>query len=366
MKLRFRLATPDDDAALRHAFTAAPMEGGMRLVFEREPSFFDAVRVQGSFVQVIVCEDTETGAIAALGTRAISDCFIQGVPTPTGYLSDLRVLPAYRNRTVLARGWKFFRELDSDGRTSLYQTVIFSENSSAQSALVGGRAGAPVYHPWGKFITAGLHPSRRKNPTGTCALRVTRGEAAALPSIIEFLNREHARWQFAPVHRQEDFAPGGRWRGLEAEDFFLVWDGTRLCGAAATWDQSSFKQTRVLGYAGRWRWLYRLSRLLHRFAAVPQLPMPGALFHFGYGSFVAIENDEVPMFQVLVQAMREEASRRGWLHLLLALHERHPLFPALKQMPHTAFHANLYLIDPRQPGVLPGDNGIPQIEAALL
>jgi hypothetical protein len=365
MPLRFRLATREDDAALRRAFSATPMEGGMRLAFEREPSFFEALRVQGDDVQVMVCEDTGTGEIVATGTRAISQAFVNGMPLRVGYLSDLRILPAWRKGTVLTRGWSFFRTLDDDRQVDLYHTAIFSENADARGALAKERTSVPQYHPLGSFITAGIHASR-ETPSPTSHLRVTRGSALELPRIVKFLNAHHASRLFAPVHRMEDFAPGGRWRDFHAEDFFLVWNGSQLCGVAGVWDQSAFKQTRVLGYAGKWRWLYLLSRLTHRVLPVPRLPSPGDHFRFGYGCFLAIPSQDPEVFRLLIDAMRTETFKRKWMHLLVSLHESDPLLPALEGIPHTPFRGELFWVNPRSTEAVPAHPQIPHVEAALL
>lgn len=365
MPLRFRLATAEDDAALRSAFAATPMEGGMRLAFERDPSFLDALRVQGDVAQVIICEDTSTGEIIAIGTRCLADAFVNGAPQRVGYLSDLRILPKWRKGTVLARGWKFLRSLDEDGLVDLYHTAIFAENADAKSALTRARAGVPQYHPLGGFITAGIHPSRSMPPESP-RLRITRGTASDLPRVLEFLNAHNATRQFAPAHRLADFAPGGRWRDFRAGDFFLVHNGSKLRAVAGVWDQSAFKQTRVLGYTGRWRWLYHLSQFTHRFLPVPRLPSPGEHFRFGYGCFVACPSQDPEVFRLLVHAMRHEASKRGWMHLLLSLHQSDPLFPVLEGIPHTPFRGEFFWLAPQGTGSALHARLVPHIEAALL
>lgn len=366
MPLRFRLATAEDDAALRRAFAATPMAGGMRLAFEREPSFFEALRVQGDVVQVILCEDSGTGEIAGIGTRCLADAFVDGTARRVGYLSDLRILPRWRKGTVLTRGYRFLRELDADGAADLYHTALFAENAEARAALSRERAGVPQYHPLGTFITAGIHPARVGGVLPPSPLHTTRGSPADLSRLVEFLNAYNATRQFAPVHRLEDFLPGGRWRDFQVEDFFLVHDGPRLLGAVGLWNQSAFKQTRVLGYAGRWRMLHLLSRLTHRVLPVPRLPSPGECFQFGYAAFLAIPTQDPGVLRLLLQAAREECSKRGWMHLLLSLHASDPLFPVMKTVPHTPFRGELFWLSPRGVGAPPSSVCIPHVEAALL
>ena len=57
------------------------------------------------------------------------------VVTPTG-TPALRLVPAYRNRGLIARGYAFFRDLHADARTPLYLTTTAEGN--------GGLARCPV------------------------------------------------------------------------------------------------------------------------------------------------------------------------------------------------------------------------------
>ena len=114
-RVAFAPATADDDASLRRLLAENPMEGRIRVAFEREPSYFHAVEVQGRFAQVIVGRDLETGALVGVGTRTVKPAFVNGEPRPLGYLSDLRLLPAYRGERALIENTR--RALD-DGRLS--------------------------------------------------------------------------------------------------------------------------------------------------------------------------------------------------------------------------------------------------------
>src|SRR5262245_57528226 len=106
-----RLATREDDEQLRAILAATPMPGRVAVSFRREPSFFDAAVVEGPFHQVAACQDSQAGRIIGFGCRSVRPRYVNGVPTPVGYLSGLRLLREYRSLGLLARGYRFFREL---------------------------------------------------------------------------------------------------------------------------------------------------------------------------------------------------------------------------------------------------------------
>src|SRR5262245_46354938 len=148
------LATRCDDAELRRLLASTPMPGAVTVSFRREPSFFEAAAVDGEFSQTVVARDCEEACIAGFGTRSIRQRYVNGVPTAIGYLSGLRLLPQYRNQGLLARGFRFFRQLHQDGRAQLYLTTIGADNATALDALTSGRAGLPRYHFAGVYQTA--------------------------------------------------------------------------------------------------------------------------------------------------------------------------------------------------------------------
>ena len=64
---QFELAHPADDRELRRILAATPMPGKVSVTFRREPSFYDAAAIDGSFRQVIVCRHNESQQIIGFG-----------------------------------------------------------------------------------------------------------------------------------------------------------------------------------------------------------------------------------------------------------------------------------------------------------
>ena len=199
LKSRFEieLAAAADDRELRELLRSSPISGQISVTFEREPSFFDSCRIRGDFFQVCVGRDQATGEIIGLGTRSVASAFINGQPQPLGYLADLRLRPQHRGGTLIARGYRFLRQLHEDRRTSFYTTVIFSENQAALTTIASGRAGLPRYHDMGTIHSPGIN-IRRAQTSLDVGCKIIRGSQDLLPAIVECLNRNNARRQFAP------------------------------------------------------------------------------------------------------------------------------------------------------------------------
>lgn len=364
MSTRYRLeaATAADDPALRALLRETAMGARFRVVFEREPDFFAASPVQGEFYQVGVAREVATGAIAGLGTRAVSTGFLNGHPAPVGYLGDLRVRDSARGGTLLARGYRLLREWHGDGRALLYTTVIFADNAPALTTIAAGRAGLPRYHDCGAVHCPGVLLRRRK-PELETGCEILRGDAALLPEIIACLNRHNARRQFAPQHRAEFFAPGGRWRDFRVADFYVARRAGRIVGVIGKWDQRAFKQTRITGYGGALRWL-AATPLRRAFG----LPRPGGCLPFFHACFIAIDDDNPRVFRALLRRLYNDVLASGCAYFILGLHERDPLRAALEDYALMPFHARLFAVTfaDGEPLLHTLDARVPHIEPALL
>lgn len=340
-QFEIELATAADDHKLRELLRSSPIPGQISVTFEREPSFFDSCHIRGNFFQVGVGRDRRTGEIVGLGTRSVSSGFINGRPQPLGYLADLRLRPQYRGGTLIARGYRFLRQLHQDHRTQLYTTIIFSENQAALTTIASGRAGLPQYHDMGTIHSPGIN-IRGVEPPIDAACEILRGSEELLPAIIECLNRNNSRRQFAPVHTVTMFR--NQWRDFRIENFYVSVRGSEVVGVVGCWDQSSFKQTRVAGYGPRLRWMVPLVNTLRPVTRAPRFPKPGEEVAYFYLSFIAIDDDDLPIFRALLRSAYNAAVGQGYLYAILALHERDPLLPALRDYSLTPFSGRLFCV----------------------
>jgi hypothetical protein len=342
-KSRFaiELAYQTDDDQLRELLWRSPIPGSISVTFEREPSFFDSCCVRGDFFQVGVGRDRRTGSVIGVGTRSVSPAFVNGRPMPLGYLADLRLDERYRGGTLIARGYRFLRQLHEDHRARLYTTMIFSGNHAALATIASGRAGLPQYHDMGVVHSPGINICRTKPPINA-GCDVLRGSEELLPEIVECLNRNNSRHQFAPVHTTAMFK--SQWRDFRVTDFYVAVRGSRVIGALGCWDQSSFKQTRVAGYGPRLRYLVPLANILRPVTGAPLFPKRGQKVLYFYISFIAVDEDDVQIFRALLRGAYNSAVGSRYLYAILALHERDSLLPALRDYSLTPFSGRLFCV----------------------
>lgn len=343
-KSRFSIeqASEADDPELRGLLRRSPLPGSIRVTFEREPSFLDSCNIRGDFVQVGIGRDRNTGRIVGLGTRSVYEGFVNGQPTRIGYLSDLRLEEQYRGGTLIARGYRFLRRLHEDRRAKLYTTLIFAENHAALATIASGRASLPQYHDMGRVYSPGINIRRAKRKVeANCDIR--RGSNELLPEIVECLNRNQSRRQFATVYSVATFR--SRYRHFTVADFYVAVRGSKVIGTLARWDQSSFKQTRVVSYGPKLRWLVPFANALSPVIGVPRFPQTGEEVPYFYLSFIAADDDEVDVMRALLRRAYNDAVGGRYLYALVAFHERDPLLAALRDYSLTPFNARLFCVN---------------------
>jgi hypothetical protein len=349
--LPFRLAEESDDSDLRRLLRINPIGGDIALSLEREPSFFLSTGIEGPKHLTIVA--TRNGRIVAIGSISERDRFLNGVPSRVGYLGGLRLDASCRGHaSILRRGYEVFRLLHEQGGPRIYLTSIVADNIAARRILERGLPGMPIYRPLEAFITVVLRVRRdhrihaafsaTRSRTDRHAVTLGPGRPEFIGDIVSLLNESNRRYQFAPCWRASDLLSPDRCPGLRPEDFRLAWQGPRLIGCAALWDQRALKQTVVRRYSSRidrWR---RLARIL---PGVPKLPEPGAVLAHGYVSHIATAGDHDRVLALLLESMHSMGRSFGLEYLSLGFASRDPRLAMIRRrFGGRLYRSNLYAV----------------------
>ena len=348
-RYRFEVASPvnsADDFALRQIMAQTPMGGRVTLSFHREPSYFAANCVLGRDSQTIVCHDTEQGEIVGVGTRSVREMFVSGVPTRVGYLSGLRSIERVRNRSLLARGYRFLQKLhDADPRApEFYLTTIAEGNSVAIDQLTSGRAGLPMYYPLSRLHTLAI-PIRklaRNRKFESFDFEVTRADNFS--EVIAYLHRMGAARTFFPLYRQTDFDPNnGTFRGVPASSIAVARRNNRIIGVAGIWDQRAFRQTIVNGYQRATSVVRPLINVWSRLTGGICLPKPGESFDACFVCFPMIEHSEPAVQSALLHQLGQWVPA-GTRCLLAGFCDDDPLLPLVRKLAQTEYTTRLYAV----------------------
>jgi hypothetical protein len=372
MFFQMQLATPADDDDLRSLLRENPFAGAISLSFEREPNYFFASATGGPFSETLIARDSKSNLIIGIGERSVRPLYLNGKVCDIGYLGGLRSNSKYRQGLALARflgkAFEAQYERHKDGRTPFYLTSIVADNTPALRLLNSGLPKYPRYHPYTRMFTYAIHPARSKREIPLPHnVQFKRGSLDLIPAIVDCLNRNGSRFQFAPYWTKDtllsDLTPA-----LSISDFFLAVRGERVVGCLALWDQQPFKQSVIRGYSGAIARYRKLINWLSPLGGWPVLPEPGTRLNQCFASFLAIDDDNPEIFSTLLRALYNEAALRKYDYFMLGFAEGHPFLSIAKSYHPIIYKSEIFLVswEDGYEEVANVDKRPPALEIALL
>lgn len=346
-RFQFDLATPADDGDLRRVLAATPMPGQVSLSFRREPSYFEAAAVDGRFRQVVVARDVRADRVIGFGSRSIRDVYVNGCKESIGYLSTLRLLEAYRGSGLVARGYRFFRDLHEDGRASIYLTTIAEGNDLAIKLLTRGRAGLPMYHEIGRYVTVAIPIKRQATVRRTPHdddLTIRPAHDGDGDNLLHFLNTAGRHRQFFPVYTAEDLSSSGTLKDLSRENIVLALRNDEIVGTLAGWNQTGFRQTVVHGYSSSLRYTRILYNSWARLRALPRLPSPGNELRYLTAALPIAQDDDPQVMEALLATLIQRAANGPCEYLLVGLCQRDPLLSIFRPLGRAEYVTRMYVV----------------------
>ncbi len=332
---------------LRALLARNVMSGEISLSFRREPSYFFACQLDGEESQTIVCRNLENDNIVGLGSRSVRERYVDGQVERIGYLSTLRLDKEHRRRGLVARGFRFFKELDTDTKNSFgvkfYVTTVADGNAIAERTLIGGRVGLPHYQRIGTLNTYSISMLRcRSRPIE--GVEVRPAHESELGLVVKYLNTIGATRNFFPKYRVEDFDPkAGTFRDMKRSQLFVAWEGDDIVGTFGLWDQSNFKQVVVEAYPMWLRFCMPLYNAFATWSKHPKLPKTGEVLEYLVGSLLVVRNDRADVAELLVSKACDACSKTT-SRLLLGLDSRCSLATLFARRASHVYTTGVYLV----------------------
>ena len=332
--LIFREAVPEDHAALERLFRETAMAGSIRIGSDRSPDFFAASGVQAEepCVWGVFTGDGLAVGVFSMGRRGV---WLNQEKVPMRYLSDLRIHPAWRNGTMLAKGFRTMRE-HVFGKGEWAQTLVLEANLPALEFLRSRRAGLPEYREAGRY-RSWILPARKMSAP---AHRVRIARPDDLPAMQCMLDESSRRRSFSPV---VDLAKLGDayLNGLTVGDFLVAEDAGEIIGMIALWDQGGFQRFRVDGYSAGLAMARPLLNLHARLRGGLAFPAPGNALPMVKASSIACANDDPAILRSLLAAA---LPKLGVKSLSVGLSKMDPLATALEGLKGREFGGLHFLV----------------------
>jgi GNAT superfamily N-acetyltransferase len=324
-----REAEPGDNEALKTIAAACPMAGDLTIGLTREPDFFQLNRLEGSRWHVGVAEVANRVVGCAMVAERCS--YLHGVERKTLYAGDLKVHPSARGAGVADALCQWGRDLMGEMAgydTPLLLTILGGNRAMEQRT--GGRGGMPNFV---RFATIRSHSIPLLLPRSSESdYLVSIATSADIEEMAELWQRVAPSRQFAPVYTAETLA---QWissaPGLDLSSYRLAHDRSgRLVGFLAWWDQTCFKQLRVLRYSPRLRAVRALLNVAAGLTRGTPLPTAGEPLRYCVATNICVPTDSPAVLRSLIVASYPELRDARYAFATIGLDARDPLQVALR------------------------------------
>ncbi len=345
--MHVRDARPSDNSALLELALACPMEGDIALGIAREPDFFALNRLEESEWRVGVAE--VDGRIAGCVMSAVRNAYLHGRVQRTLYAGDLKVHPNFR-RTGVADAlskWACTTLADLCGPDTPTLITVLAGNRAMERRTMRRKDG-PIYSRFATiraFSIPLLWPRFARTRFGVTVGHATRNDLDEMTSLWRKL--ASAR-QLAPTFHADELdvwianAPG-----LSIDDYRVARDRDgRIVGFMAWWDQTVFKQSRVLRYSPR---LAVVRAMINGAAAMSRgvrLPSVGEPLRYRTALHACVPSDRPGVLSALVRTSLAELRAERYAFATIGLDVRDPLCGAMAGLGAQPTDVGAYVLTP--------------------
>ncbi|MDX8390918.1 MAG: hypothetical protein R8M38_10570, partial [Mariprofundaceae bacterium] len=221
-----------------------------------------------------------------------------------------------------------------------------SENATARRLLEAGLPGMPHYEPCNEIATLVLPVFQGKR------LNLWRNATEAdIPGMVDFHNREAAKFQFAPVLSEA-------WINHIGLEHFLIYGKNTIQACVAIWDQSAFKQVVARGYRPLMRAVRPIYNLYATLAHRIRLPITGNPMSQCFLAFAAFSGHALESGVDLVRDILSQCTTEA---AVIGLNDVHPLLEELKTLKPLVYRTHLYTVSYADKPLIDGRAAQPEI-----
>lgn len=289
-----REAEAKDDRAIRELLKDTAQDGLIKLGFEREPSYFNAISVSYCKPEIYVYEDLTKSRVVGMFSAGQRELYINGKPQLVRYTADLRVHPEYQGTRVMFRMVKQLKSILGDDGWA--HTVILSDNQKSLDTVSKARGGMPQYFHQCTFHTYTI-PQQRKLSMRAGKTQTRPANYNDIPAMQVFFDEQAPKKQFFPCYDFSKLNDCDFYQGISISNFHLAFSDRKVIGILGLWNQENFKQTRVIDYKSSF--IRYINNILLRGI---KLPKKGGSINYNYVHSLLLENNSSFIFKALLHS----------------------------------------------------------------
>lgn len=337
--MKFRLATKDDDRAIRILLRDIELSGMLQIAYHREPSFFKALEKQGGDYFVLV--GTVNDEVKALVTRSIQFVTINSEKYKVAYLSNLRYHQDFRNGISLIKGLRALEEASKENPADFHYATLIDDDKKVKKILAGNRLSMPKHNDLGRIFTYTLPLKKKKlrlSPNSSYSF--TKAQKEDFSELETFLKEESKNSDFFP----EDILARDSTL-LDTQDYFIMKSTNRIVAVCTIKDINECKQFILEGYSKRFGFLRTLLNLYLQLIGRYSIPARKQPIKFIFSGYSVVKDNNPQLFSFLLKFIYSEFSGTKYHFLSLAFHEGNQLNNCLKKYTKVCYKSRLYLLE---------------------
>ena len=298
---RFLFGSEVHDEACCAILRESPMGESVRLSFRREPSFFPAEKIANTWSQLVVLCDDESEKVLGFGVRSGRPYWLNGQEVELGYISQLRLVPEFKNGLYLAKGYRKFKELhEQDGKVPFYITTVLSDNKTARTSLESKRVGLPTYRPLDELSSYFFIAQKARSKLAETTYQADTAE------VLTQYNEGIRNGSLATRYDENTMS----WMSTVDHEAVMVQSSTFTVSAVLV-DFSKVKQVVIDRYSVPYTIITGLARVTASFLGIVPPPKVGSQLNSLYLVAVSISGDREEGFQALLQHARDRAFQKS-------------------------------------------------------
>ena len=323
----YSLASEHDGPDLLTLYESDDFKGNISVLYTRRPNPYLSYLQEGEKVVFPIIRLKETGELCGGGCCVIRKAFVNGSVKSTGYLTGLKIKPAYRRRIPYIQDLYQKMFVLTKGDVDLFYTTILKDNTLAQRLFKQRRKNMPEY----KFVQD--YTVYCFKPKGKIRLspgyRLEQGSCAGLDS---FYKNHLSNYNLAPPIFDQL-----RWT---QENIFALRDQTgRIKAACGIWNQQRYKQYIITKYRGIHKYLQHIPL---EWLGYPNLPKENQIANYASLALFLVEDNDLEIARSFLIMLTKRVSQFDFFMLGLVMN--HPLNTVFNQVKHVKYESKLYTV----------------------
>lgn len=260
------------------------------------------------------------------------------------YYTNLYVLPEARKRGFFFRSSEVLLKAPYNN-ARIGVSVVMKGNENA-NRLVGRRSeDYPFVFPTkicGSLSVKNIVITLKKREGSSYSIR--KATQDDVEGIVFLLKQQYADRTFAPLVTKEEFLKNIERRpNFELNDYFVAVQNGSIVGVCGVLDTNNLKQTRVLEYKGKFKWIRMFYRLLTPLLGLPKLPEKGGAFKDITLIDHASSNNDPKIMEALITRIYNIHRQKNYNTIIFGSYSGDPILDAANNFYSTNVESNILL-----------------------